>query len=149
MNVIYLIKTKNEANKTLTRFTQDIVIPNGFRLERLCLTVAANIHSSTTMNVNYLVLLRVDCASYTTTEWNQRRAGCTLMNIARCFWTGRTSLNFCGEKFPARPSTSPTVCPMRTWATRHHISGCSEQKPRFSIYGLLVYHRSYTWKKLK
>lgn len=32
MNVIYVMKTKNETIDTLTRFAQDIVMPNRFRL---------------------------------------------------------------------------------------------------------------------
>ena len=35
VNVVYLIKTKDEAVHTLGRFVQDVVVPHGFRLERL------------------------------------------------------------------------------------------------------------------
>ena len=90
MNVVYLIKTKNEAIDTLTRFVQDIVIPNGFRLERLRSDCGGEYTAEYFRKYCKQTGIVQEMTAPATPQQNgvSERAGRTLMNIVRCLLDG-------------------------------------------------------------
>ena len=90
MNVVYLIKAKNEAIDTLARYVQDIAIPNGFRLERLRSDCGGEYTSEYYNRYCKRTGIVQEFTAPATPQQNgiSERAGRTLMNIVRCLLDG-------------------------------------------------------------
>ncbi|CAB1110927.1 unnamed protein product [Ectocarpus sp. CCAP 1310/34] len=91
MNIVYLIRSKDEAINTLDRFIQDIVIPNGFRLERLRNDNGGEYSSEYYRDFCKTIGIVQEFTVPATPQQNgiiSERAGRTLMNIVRCLMHG-------------------------------------------------------------
>ena len=90
MNVVYLIRTKDEAIDTLERFIDDIVIPNGFRLERLRSDCGGEYTAEYYKKFCKTIGIVQEFTAPATPQQNgiSERAGRTLMNIVRCLMHG-------------------------------------------------------------
>ena len=90
MNAVYLIKTKDEALDTLIRYNEDIVIPNGFRLEQLRSDCGGEYTSKKYRSYCKNTGIQQQHTAPHTPQQNgiSERAGRTLMNIVRCMLDG-------------------------------------------------------------
>lgn len=88
--MVYLIKTKDEAIDTLERFMQDVIIPNGFRLEQLRSDCGGEYVASYFKKYCKTVGIKQELTAPATPQQNgiSERSGRTLMNIVRCLLRG-------------------------------------------------------------
>lgn len=90
MNAVYLLKTKNEAVDSLGNYVKDIIIPNGFRLERIRSDCGGEYVAEYYKKYCKSTGIVQEFTAPATPQQNgiSERAGRTLMNIVRCLLYG-------------------------------------------------------------